>query len=87
MHLPSAFIFCSLYLLLPSADAHAFDRAFVAAFRVLDRNGDGLISKAEFALALPLLGFDASSRPLCDAIFESMVSVMNFSHSCDPISG
>lgn len=41
-------------------------------FRLLDRNGDGKVTKAEFAAALPLLGFNASGRAALDEIFDSI---------------
>ena len=41
-------------------------------FRTLDKNGDGNVSKAEFAKALPLIGFDGSDTSAIDALFEEL---------------
>ena len=42
----------------------------IDAFRKLDKDGDGTITKAEFGGALPLLGFDASRTDLTDELFK-----------------
>ena len=42
----------------------------IDAFRKLDKDGDGTITKAEFRGALPLLGFDASRTDLTDELFK-----------------
>ena len=44
----------------------------IDAFRRLDRDGDGSITKREFRGALPLLGFDTSRTDLTDALFETL---------------
>ena len=42
----------------------------IDTFRILDKDGDGTITKAEFGAALPLLGFDASRTDLTDELFK-----------------
>ena len=42
----------------------------IDAFRKLDKDGDGTITRAEFGGALPLLGFDASRTDLTDELFK-----------------
>ena len=44
----------------------------IDVFRIFDRNGDGRVSRGEFRIALPLLGFDASDGPLLDEIFDQI---------------
>jgi Ca2+-binding EF-hand superfamily protein len=46
----------------------------IDAFRKLDKDGDGTITKAEFRGALPLLGFDASRTDLTDELFKTLDS-------------
>ena len=46
----------------------------IDAFRKLDKDGDGTITKAEFRGALPLLGFDASRTDLADELFKTLDS-------------
>ena len=46
----------------------------IDAFRMLDKDSDGTITKAEFRGALPLLGFDASRTDLADELFKTLDS-------------
>jgi Ca2+-binding EF-hand superfamily protein len=46
----------------------------IDAFRMLDKDSDGTITKAEFRGALPLLGFDTSRTDLADELFMSLDS-------------
>jgi Ca2+-binding EF-hand superfamily protein len=46
----------------------------IDAFRKLDKDSDGTITKAEFRGALPLLGFDASRTDLTDELFKTLDS-------------
>ncbi|KOO28075.1 calmodulin 2-like protein [Chrysochromulina tobinii] len=46
----------------------------IDAFRKLDKDSDGTITKAEFRGALPLLGFDTSRTDLADELFMSLDS-------------
>ena len=41
-------------------------------FRALDRDGDGLVTKREFGVALPLLGYDSSCAALLDEVFDQL---------------
>ena len=44
----------------------------IDAFRLLDRNKDGTVTKKEFRGALPMLGFDGSDNTLIDELFEEL---------------
>jgi Ca2+-binding EF-hand superfamily protein len=46
----------------------------IDAFRMLDKDSDGTITKAEFRGALPLLGFDTGRTDLADELFMSLDS-------------
>ena len=46
------------------------DTRMLDGFRALDRNGDGVITRAEFATALPRLGLSADAAKI-DALFRS----------------
>ena len=41
-------------------------------FRSFDKNGDGMVTKAEFRAVLPMVGFDASDTEAVDALFDTL---------------